>query len=604
MASVRDIRPRAPLLTAGLILLCYLSLTYTWENFRNTNEYSRIFLTRAVTEHGTFSIDPLLRSLHDTQDKSYFQGRHYSNKAPASSFLAAPAYLAVRMAATLGRVEIPDPLALYLVTALTLSLPSALFLLLLFKFWGSITLQGPVRRAVLILYGLGTMAWPYSSMYYGHMPAALCLALAFLVIFNAREAPAGTRPLLEAGFFCGLAFAIEYPTALIAAGIFLYAAAIRKKFRAGLYLLAAGLAIFLIWSWLGPLEEAVGPHIESLVDPAGALLVTAIVVSAVIGLGAVSRGPRMPAFFLGAVIPVGFTLYYHWRCFGGPFQFPYYHETYPAFAIAHQEGIAGVVFPAGREELLRFLDRLWRLLVSPYRGLFFYSPFLVFSMSGMIRMARNEDWRREGRLFLYLTVVYFLFLAAFSDWEGGWSMGPRHLVPILPFLATGVVYDLANSPKKQRPFRGTLLGVLGLSALVFTFIGTVTFPYFPKEFPNPLYEFAGRFLGEGRLAPTPGELFGLRGWARFFPLAIPAGLLAVLFLKDTVRYAARDAGRQVLLAVIAILAGGLLLRLGAGISERSHGRLSPEARGRQEAQRGRVLRFIERAGEGADISDR
>ncbi len=597
MASERDIRPRTPLLTAGLMLLCYLSLTYAWENFRNTNEYSRIFLTRAVIEHRTLSIDPLLRSLHDTQDKSYFQGRHYSNKAPASSLLAAPAYLAIRLAESLGRVEVPDALALYLVTAITIGLPSALFLLLLFKFWGSITLQGPLRRAVLILYGAGTMAWPYSSMYYGHMPAALCLALAFLVIFNAREAPAGTRPLLEAGFFCGLAFAIEYPTALISAGIFLYAAAVYKRFRAGIYLLAAGLAIFLIWSWLGRIEEAVGPHIESLVDPAGALLVTAIVASAVIGLGAISRGPRLPAFFLGAVIPVGFTLYYHWQCFGGPFQFPYYHETYPAFAIAHQEGIAGVVFPASREELLRFFDRLWRLLVSPYRGLFFYSPFLVFSVGGMIRMARSEHWRREGRLFLSLTAVYFLFLAAFSDWEGGWSMGPRHLVPLLPFLATGVVYDLANSPKKQRVFRGTLLGILGLTALVFTFIGTVTFPYFPKEFPNPLYEFAGRLLVQGRLAPTPGELFGLRGWARFFPLAIPAGLLAVLFLRDTVRFAARDAGRQVLLAAIIVLAGGILLRAGAATAGRSYQSLSPETRGLQEAQRGRVLYFMEREGE-------
>jgi len=434
MASDREIRARPPLLTVGLILVCYLSLTYAWDNFRNTNEYSRIFLTRALVEHGTFSIDPLLR-VHNTQDKSYFRGHYYSNKAPASSLLAAPAYLAVRLAEISGRVDLSDALTLYLVTVLILTIPAALFLLLLFKFWSAITLQGPLRRATLILYGVGTMAWPYSTMYYGHIPAALCLALAFLVIFSSRDAISGSRLFFEAGFFSGLAFAIEYPTALISACLFIYAAAVAKKLRAGIYLLAAGFAIFLIWSRLGRIETVVGPHIESLIDPGGAVLVFAILATAVIGLGAASRGPRLLLFFLGAAIPAGFTLYYHSRCFGGPLQFPYYHETYPAFALVHQRGIAGVALPANPEELLQFLDRLWRLLVSPYRGLFFYSPFLLLGVSGMIKMSRHENWRREGRLFLALTAGYFLFLAAFSDWEGGWSMGPRHLVPLLPFLA-------------------------------------------------------------------------------------------------------------------------------------------------------------------------
>ncbi len=108
MPTERDINPRSPLLTVGLILLCYISLTYAWDNFRNTNEYSRIFLTRALIEHGTYSINPLLR-IHDTQDKSYFQGSYYSNKAPASSFLAAPAYLAVRLAEIIRRVIEPAP---------------------------------------------------------------------------------------------------------------------------------------------------------------------------------------------------------------------------------------------------------------------------------------------------------------------------------------------------------------------------------------------------------------------------------------------------------------------------------------------------------------
>ncbi len=597
MNSDREIRARPPLITVGLILICYISLTYAWDNFRNTNEYSRIFLTRALVEHGTFSIDPLLR-IHDTQDKSFFRGRHYSNKAPASSFLAAPAYLAIRLAGIGARVRFSDAMTLHLVTALTISVPAALFLLLLFKFWSSITLQGPLRRAVLILYGVGTMAWPYSAMYYGHIPAALCLTLAFLIVFTTRNTVSGTRPLFEAGFFSGLAFAIEYPTALISAGLFLYAAAVAKKLRAGIYLLAAGGATYLLWSRLEEIETAVGPHIESLVDPGGAVLVSAILLTALIGLGAVSRGPGLVMFFLGAALPVGFTLYYHDQCFGGPFQFPYYHETYPDFALAHQRGIAGVALPGNPEEVIRFLDRLWRLLASPYRGLFFYSPFLVFGAAGMVRMARGEGWRREGKFFLFLTAVYLLFLPAFSDWEGGWSMGPRHLVPLLPFLATGAVYGLAGLKKEHRPAWGAALAVLGLVSISLTFVGTVTFPYFPKEFSNPLGELAGPLLAEGRLAPTLGELFGLRGWALLWPLAVPVGLLAAIFLRDVAFFSHRDKMWKAVLIVSSVIMAALLLAAGTLAGRRLEGRISPEELMLREAQRSRVLHFMEREGEG------
>lgn len=597
MPVEREISPRSPLLTVGLILLCYISLTYTWDNFRNTNEYSRIFLTRALVEHQTLSIDPLLQ-IHDTQDKSSFQGKFYSNKAPASSFLAAPTYLAVRLLEIGLRFQNSDAIRLYLVTSLTVSLPSALFLLMLFKFWTAITLQGPLRRSILILYGLGTMVWPYSTMYYGHIPATLCLTLAFLISFSSRDAITGPRPLLEVGFFCGLAFALEYPTALISVSLFIYAAAVFKKLRAGLYQLAALAALFFLWSYLSRIETAVGPHIESLVDPGGAVLVSALVLTAVIGLGAASRAPKLLLFFLGAALPVGLTLYYHHSCFGGLFQFPYYYESYPLFNLAHQQGIAGVAIPANPEELIRYLDRFWRLLISPYRGLFFYSPFLIFGVSGMIGMVRSERWRREGILFLFLSGVYFLFLAGFSDWEGGWSMGPRHLIPLLPFLATGAVYFLANTRPERRLLWGVTLAVLGLISLIFTWVGTVTFPYFPKEFSNPLYEFAGKLLAQGRLAPTIGELFGLRGWARIWPTAIPAGVLSALFLKDTARFAGRGVSRQTLLIIAAILTTAILLWAGTLAEKRREENLPYQEKFLQEAQKNQVLYFMEREGEG------
>ncbi len=529
-------RLRPPLLTLALLLVCYLSLTYAWDRFRNTNEYSRFFLTRALVEYRTLSIDPLLR-IHDTQDKSRYRGNHYSNKAPASSFLAVPAYLAVRLGEETGNFDLPDGLTLYLITALTVSIPAVLFLFLLFRFWSAFTGDIPTRRAILVLLGAGTMSWPYSTMFYSHIPAAISLMWSFILIFSRRDSSPGWRRLFGAGFLCGMAFALEYPTVLIAAGIFCYALSLP---------------------------------------------------------GSPSRSRRAIFFLLGTALPTGLTLYYHNLCFGGPFQFPYYHETYPAFALAHQRGIAGVSLPTGPEELRQFLIRLRRLLISPYRGIFFYSPFLVFGIIGIIKMIRQRIWRREGVLFIGLTVLYLLFLAAFSDWEGGWSMGPRHLIPLLPFLATGAVCGLANSSPKGRFPAGLILAVLGLVSLAFTFLGTVTFPYFPKEFANPLQELAWYLWNRGRLAPTIGELIGLQGRARILPAAVPVGLLAVFFLRDAARWTGGPGRSRARLIGLALPAAILLLWIGFRAGRIRENQLAPEERIRRNAQRSRVLYFMER----------
>ncbi|MFH1037043.1 MAG: hypothetical protein V1789_00030 [PVC group bacterium] len=598
MTAPEKIRSRPPLATVGLILLCFLYLTFAWDHFWNTNEYSRIFLTRALIDHQSLSIDKIIVG-HDTQDKSYFRGRFYSNKAPISSFLAAPGYLAVRLTEIYSGISIGEEMTLYLIRSLTISIPSALFLLLLFKFWSSITLHYSIRRAVLIAYSLGTMVWPYSSMYYGHILAAMSLCLAFLIIFSAKETAAGSRALFECGFFCGLAFAIEYPTALISICLFMYAAAVGKKLRAAVYLLLGAVLIGVLWSLFDPIQAAIGPHVKSLIDPHQAVMIVSVIVTAVIGLAAISRAPSLLFFFAGAAPLVGATFYYHWKCFGGPLQFPYYHESYRQFAVAHREGIAGVSFPAGGRELSERLTVLLKLLISPYRGLFFYSPFLLLGVSGMIKMVRDAEWKLEGRLFLAIAVVYLLFLCSFTDWEGGWSMGPRHLVPLLPFLATAVVYQLGTVDRKLRRVLVCLMAVLGLISIAFIFIGTASFPYLPKEFNNPLYDLSWQLLAGGKIAPTLGELCGLKGGVGLVPLVVLVGILTAIFLSDLSRFAWRGAAIRIIFMLLsAATAAAVLLAWGAG-SRLRVGRLSPYQRALEGTQKERVIAFMERTkGEG------
>lgn len=584
---------RPPLISVLLILICFLSLTFTWRHFWNTNEYSRIFLTRALIDHQSFSIDKIIVS-HNTQDKSFFEGKYYSNKAPLSSFLAAPAYLSIRMMEIFGRLEISEAMEIYLITSICLSIPSALFLLLLFKFWSAVTLHYPLRRAVMIAYALGTMVWPYSTMYYGHLLAGMSLFLAFLIVFNTSKVKPGKETFFECGFFCGFAFAIEYPAALIALCIFIYTAIVGKNLRAALYQLLAGIFIIVLWLHVGLIESIIAPHVLDLFEPHGFVLVVSIIVTVVISLITILRSPTNLMFFLGAALPVGVTFYYHLNCFGGLFQFPYYHETFQKFAIAHQQGIAGVTFPGSLRELGGQLSSLLQLLFSPYRGLFFYSPFLLIGVSGMIKMIRDPEWRREGWLFLSVVVVYFLFLSAFSDWEGGWSMGPRHLVPILPFLATTVLFQVGRSSGVLRKLLIWFLSVSSLLAITLTFLGTVTFPYFPKEFMNPFYDLSWQLLLRGKLAPTLGELCGLAGFYRLIPIIIPVGILSALLLRDLSREIYRKKAKRIIFISLSVaVTAGILLAGWFGSQTRTEN-LSPYQQTVQNTQRTRVEAFMKR----------
>ncbi|MBM3129878.1 MAG: phospholipid carrier-dependent glycosyltransferase [Chloroflexi bacterium] len=99
------------------------------------------------------------------------------------------------------------------------------------------------------------------------------------------------------------------------------------------------------------------------------------------------------------------------------------------------------------------------LLVSPAKSVFLYSlPALMFLVMGF------KFWRREravAAVMLALVVAAFGTASSRPDWDGGTWWGPRYLVQITPFLILplGVIETL------RAPARRVWLGALGLLAL-------------------------------------------------------------------------------------------------------------------------------------------
>lgn len=78
------------------------------------------------------------------------------------------------------------------------------------------------------------------------------------------------------------------------------------------------------------------------------------------------------------------------------------------------------------------LPRAFALLFSPDKGLFLFSPVVVLGLLGASRLWRSVP-RSEVVLLAGAVGLNLLLAAGWHSWEGGWSWGPRLLVPVLPF---------------------------------------------------------------------------------------------------------------------------------------------------------------------------
>lgn len=114
-------------------------------------------------------------------------------------------------------------------------------------------------------------------------------------------------------------------------------------------------------------------------------------------------------------------------------------------------------------------------LFSPGKSIFLFSPPILLALVGVPRL-----WQRNrGLAFVAATspIVYLLFFATYTQWEGGYCYGPRYLVPALTLLCLGIGPALAPMPSyhesASRYVRRVAIPVFAVGLLVQA-IGTTT----------------------------------------------------------------------------------------------------------------------------------
>lgn len=250
-------------------------------------------------------------------------------------------------------------------------------------------------------------------------------------------------------------------------------------------------------------------------------------------------------YLMGSMVPLIPFLLYTLSCFGRV-TIPYKYEVDKIFAVGMGQGFLGITSPN--------MHVLYYITIHPYRGIFFSAPVLLLYFLGVIPMTKDRRFRSDAVLALYIVAGYLLFNSSYYMWWGGWAVGPRFLIPMIPFMIPPLVFLL-----RDMRFPQFAIVVLGIMSIAMTFIPAAIDPQPPQGYhtaillnakiwynlasPILLIQFPAFF--HGRIATNFGSVIGLPGLAGLIPLglfwlAIGVALHACLARRNTHAGESRD----------------------------------------------------------------
>ena len=186
---------------------------------------------------------------------------------------------------------------------------------------------------------------------------------------------------------------------------------------------------------------------------------------------------------LPSLIAIGI---YNYHFTGSPFNMLYKYHTFDQHSSAY-----GFGFPT--------FESLWGLSFSPYRGVFFYAPILIiFLILAFNRFKKERFGILTNNYLVSPSIVYFLFIASFFAWWGGWTIGPRFLTGIVILVLYEGIRYLAKNPLPKPIFY--FLSFAGL-LVIFLSKGTIAYSA-PTEVYSPLFDLIIPELIKGNFNPN------------------------------------------------------------------------------------------------------
>ncbi len=373
---------RALGLSLGLFLLALYLFTYRG-GFHSIDEVSMFAVTESLVKFSRFNTDQIAWTQWTTSQaeaQGFFggDGHVYSKKGLALSLAQAPLYWLAFYLPGVGMLQTVSTLNAFITAATGL---------LIFMFLQRLGFAQTASLLVALIFGVATLAFVYAKYLFSEPLAGFLLLLAASMLFAYRQ-EGGLRHVAIAGLAASLAVMTR------ANNLFLLPVF-------GLYLLWALASQRATTSANSVLETSNDSFIAS---PPHRLIAS----PRRRGISSV----LLPLITFGlAVSLVGAGLMgYNAIRSGNPLQTGYDLTLFSP----------------------NILLGLYKLLFSPLRGFFIYSPILLLSLPGWWLLRQTHP--AEAWLFAGLAGVTLGLFSAWSSGEG-LSWGSRFLVPVVPFFA-------------------------------------------------------------------------------------------------------------------------------------------------------------------------
>ena len=94
------------------------------------------------------------------------------------------------------------------------------------------------------------------------------------------------------------------------------------------------------------------------------------------------------------------------------------------------------------------LNGLYTLIISDERSWIFYSPILLLGIIGLAIASRRRDLTVIATLSIAVVGLDYILYSSFGDPWGGWSFGPRYLIPAAAISSAGIAIVIEKYKSK------------------------------------------------------------------------------------------------------------------------------------------------------------
>jgi hypothetical protein len=323
-------------------------------------------------------------------DVGYFKGNFYSFFPPGIAVLIMPLYI---LGSTIGFG--------LLFSNITIVLFALLSLILLYKICRDIILFSiPESLFVLFIYAFCSTAWPYAIAIFQHqITTFFFLALIYCIFRESKEEKSEKKISLQIAItsIYGLSVFFDYPNALLLLPLLFYflVQKIRRNQCKRMFIIVNGSLMLLF---------------------------------------------------------VSTSLFYNHNVYGSYMQIsnalPIYDGTNLDILKVNNERINRQKPAYKAFDLTSIPSGLNSLFFHPKNSLFVFTPLFLFALLGIPTFVRVK---RPFFLLILFQIfwVIFVYSTFVGGAHGGWSFGPRYLIPCIPFIAILTVWALVHLKQKK-----------------------------------------------------------------------------------------------------------------------------------------------------------